>query len=384
MSRVTMNMRGSRPVFLIAASSGRALAQSAYRAGIPVHVLDLFADQDTQCLARTAVAIPGQDGGFDSERLLETAARVNVTDNIAGLIVGSGFEDRPELLESLSRGRRLLGNPPEVIRLVKDPGCFFSLLDRLGIPHPETLQHDVYPPAGWLVKRIGAAGGAHIRPLDPDGRCPEGWYLQRYMDGRSLSVVFLADGQHANIIGYNELWQARGFGQSLFKYGGAVSLPVIESRLDEQVTETVQELVAALGLVGLCGLDLVLDAEHRFYVLEINPRAPATFELHEGSRSLFWEHVQACRGQLPKILHRPHAAARAHAILYASGKLEISANTRWPVWATDRPAPGVRIGYGAPVCTVHARGSDPQTARERVMNRLTLLESGIGIWKKAA
>jgi uncharacterized protein len=375
----------NKPSYLIAASSGRALAASAHRAGIPVHVVDLFADRDTRRYAHTARVVGTLRNGFDPAWLIERIGQLRQSQNLEGLVVGSGFEDRLELLELLSEHCRLLGNPASTVRLVKDPAYFFGLLERLGIPYPETVQQ---PPAdhhtGWLIKRIGAMGGDHIRLLKPGEIGKPGYYLQRYIEGRPYSVVFLADGKGARIIGYNELWQARGFEPTPFKYGGAVSLPEMDKGLVDKLTEAIRALVAAFELRGLCGLDLIVDADRRFYVLEINPRPPATFELHEGRVSLFQQHLCACRGSLPAKMPAVEIhEARAHAVLYAARPIEVKEEIDWPVWASDLPASGTSIEQGAPVCTVHARARAPEHAWRLVIERLIWLESKL-LWRATA
>jgi predicted ATP-grasp superfamily ATP-dependent carboligase len=374
----------NKPSYLVAASSGRTLAASAHRAGLLVHVVDLFADRDTRGAHTARVAGTLRDG-FDPTCLVERIGQLRQSQNLEGLVVGSGFEDRPELLELLSEHCRLLGNPASTVRLVKDPAYFFGLLERLGIPYPETVQQ---PPAdhrtGWLIKRIGAMGGDHIRLLKPGEIGKPGYYLQRYIEGRPYSVVFLADGKGARIIGYNELWQARGFEPTPFKYGGAVSLPEMDKGLVDKLTEAIRALVAAFELRGLCGLDLIVDADRRFYVLEINPRPPATFELHEGRVSLFQQHLCACRGRLPdKMPAVEIPEARAHAVLYAACPIEIKEEIDWPVWASDLPTSGTSIEQGAPVCTVHARARTPEHAWRLVIERLNWLESKL-LWRAAA
>ena len=197
-------------------------------------------------------------------------------------------------------------------------------------------------------------------------------------------MVFLANGKGARIIGYNAPWHAPGFEQTPFKYDGAVSLPGMEGGLASRLTEAIQELVAALELRGLCGLDLIADTDHRFYVLEINPRPPATFELHEGNANLFQQHLSACCGRLPQgVQGMQNQDARAHAILYAARPIKIVEGIGWPVWARDLPMIGTSIERGAPVCTVHARARDPERARHLVIERLSWLESKL-LWRAAA
>ncbi len=368
------------PAYLIVASSGRALAASAQRAGIPVQVVDLFADQDTRRYAESVYVAGTTARGFAPARLLDLVRRLRHE----GVIVGSGLEGQEALLKSLEEACRIFGNPAPVVQRVKDPACFFRQLDRLGIPHPETLEPGVANSEGWLMKRIGAAGGAHIRALKAGERCPQGFYLQRYVEGRPHSVVFLANGKHARIIGYNEIWPILGFAQTPFKYGGAVTLPAIDKRLARHVAEVVEAVVAAFELRGLCGLDLIVDTDNRFYVLEVNPRPPATFELHEGGVSLFEQHLKACCGSLRGGGREAQIrSARAHAILYAARPIEISEELVWPEWTTDRPAPGTPVGRGAPVCTVHACASDPELARRLVMERLRRIEAEV-LWQEEA
>src|SRR5262245_44544099 len=147
---------------LIVAVSGRALAQSAGRAGYRPVVLDLFADRDTRAASSIIrrIAIPGTLR-VDPARLLD-AARSLATG--ADLVYGSGFEGRPRLLQRLSRGRTLYGNTPAALADVRSPARFFLLLERLGIPHPPVRMTPPARPKGWLMKRPGTAGGTGVLP----------------------------------------------------------------------------------------------------------------------------------------------------------------------------------------------------------------------------
>ncbi|MGH8603620.1 MAG: ATP-grasp domain-containing protein, partial [Gammaproteobacteria bacterium] len=124
--------------FLVVALSARALAQSARRAGVSVHAIDLFADLDTRACTESACAVAAAEGGFNRVALLGALQAVD-GDQRMGLVVGSGFEGHPELLEMLIAQRRFYGNPPEVVQKVKDPKLFFPLLERLGLPYPAVI-----------------------------------------------------------------------------------------------------------------------------------------------------------------------------------------------------------------------------------------------------
>ena len=153
---------------LIAALSGRALAAAARRAGFTPLVVDAFGDLDMResagafrCLGAAA------HQGFRASSLLAALTELERGAERApiGLVLGSGFEDTPRLIASLAKRFTLLGNGAEAIAKAKQPEAFFSLLDRLGIAHPETRLDTPEAPEGWLSKRIGGSGGAHVVDL---------------------------------------------------------------------------------------------------------------------------------------------------------------------------------------------------------------------------
>src|SRR5512143_1156401 len=143
----------SEPPFLVVAVTGRALAGSAARAGLPVVVLDLFDDRDTRASAALSRSVRAPRRlRFDGRVLLGAARTLAPAGRCAGLVYGAGFEGRGELLGHLAAGRRLYGNDPSVVATVRDPGRFFRLLDRLGISHPQVRRQLPRSPLGWLVK----------------------------------------------------------------------------------------------------------------------------------------------------------------------------------------------------------------------------------------
>jgi predicted ATP-grasp superfamily ATP-dependent carboligase len=278
----------------------------------------------------------------------------------AGLVYGSGFEGRTGLLARLARGRPLWGNPPEVVRRVRDPARLFPLLDRLALDHPEVRLSPPRSPAGWLVKRPGGAGGAQVGYAGRRHPRP-GDYWQRLEAGDTLSATFLADGRRARVLGFNRQWTAPVRPELPFLYGGAVGGIRLPVRLRREIEAGLDALVGATGLVGLNGLDFLLHGR-RWLVLEVNPRPTATFELYDPDypRGLFDRHLRACRGELPGRPAAPRAA-RAHAVVHATLPLE-RVTVALPGWCRDLPALGTRFEVGAPVCTVHAAAPDPGRA----------------------
>lgn len=379
--------RGSMPTdnaLLIVAQSGRALAQAAARAGFGPLVIDHFGDTDTCAAAAAVRTVSAAGSGFAPASTRAAAELLLAGQPSAGLIYGSGLESQAELLGELAAGRELLGNAPDVVRRLSSPGEFFPLLRRLGIPYPETV-FDAADARGkdWLLKRAGGCGGGHVRPHCPDERMPSDCYLQRRLRGRTVSALFLADGRSARVIGYSELWHARSLPETPFLYGGAVGLPAVGRRVDETLEAAACQLTAGLGLRGLCGIDAVIDDEQRAFVLDVNPRPPATFELHQGDGNLLADHIAACRGRLPERAVGA-GTARAHAVIYARSPVLIPADVCWPEWTGDRPPGGRSIARGEPVCTVFARAAEPAVAVQRVTARVSCLEEELGLREQAA
>src|SRR5690349_23087433 len=156
-----------RPAVLIAAASGRALAQSARHGGYLPLVADFFADQDTAALAHDHVRIAhGLARGMDGKRLLPALEKLARSRHPIGVVCGTGFEDRPQLLARIGERWRLLGNDPRTVREIKNPGAFAALCRNCDIPHPDMFPSPPREPTGWLAKRTGGAGGSHIASAD--------------------------------------------------------------------------------------------------------------------------------------------------------------------------------------------------------------------------
>jgi predicted ATP-grasp superfamily ATP-dependent carboligase len=359
---------------LVVAVTGRALAASAARAGRPVVVLDYFADRDTCALAVACRAVAFKHAlRFDRRRLLAAAATLAPASHSAGLVYGSGFEGRISLLASLSAGRPLHGNPPAVVSTVRTPAQFFPLLDRLGISYPEVRYTAPSDPVCWLVKEPGGAGGTRVRFADRR-RIPAKAYFQRLMPGRVCSVLFLADGRRAWVVGFNEQWTSAANARLPFLYGGAVGRIALPSIVEQDLRLRLDALVMASGLVGLNGLDFLLHDE-AWSALEVNPRPTATIELYDPDyeHGLFEAHLAACRRELPR--GAPNTSlARASTIVRAAHPWQVTESFTFPDWCRDLPQPGTSFAAGDPVCTAHAESDDARGAAVLVRQRQEIAE----------
>jgi predicted ATP-grasp superfamily ATP-dependent carboligase len=365
--------------WLIVAQSGRALAVSAARAGFTTYVIDRFGDMDTRAAAHQSKVVEC-DKDFDINKL--TGIIEDYSDiRFAGVVTGSGLENHPAVLDFIKQHWPLYGNDAETVRACKDPVRFFKLLDKLSIPHPRVRAGIHVGKDEWLVKFAGGAGGNHISRYTDGDELPAGCYLQEKISGRTLSVVFLADGRNCRIVGYNEIWPAAPEKDD-YRYSGAMTLPAIGNELAVELGDITSTLVKSLELKGLCGMDVIVDDRNQCRVLEINPRPVATFELHERHNSLFEAHILACQGKLPQL---PEAgkACFAHKMVHAVEDF-IMPEFAWPAWTTDRPAPGTLIRMNSPVCTIHAQATDIRNIHQQLDTRTQALQQLMPRHKLAA
>ncbi len=362
---------------LIAAFSGRALAQSARRAGFTPLVVDCFGDIDSREAAHELVCLPARvQVGFIKRPLLD-ALETLATDAPAppiGLVLGGGFECNPKLVAALGERFPLIGNSAETIRRVKDPTEFFGTLARLGIRHPHTQLTPPANPDGWLMKRIGGSGGLHIHDcpdtFEPDPRR----YFQIEQKGEAISVLAVAC-QRGTAVALSRQWSSPRKRRP-YRYGGAVSGIAVDDDLETRLVDTALTVISEFGLIGLVSLDFVLHDDEPL-LLEVNPRPGATLDIFDdASGSLFAAHVAACSGENPAMILKgrwqpPRAAAAAY--LYADqGSLTVPA-LDWPDWAADRPVPGSEIARGQPLATVTATALTSHDAENLCHARLSAL-----------
>ena len=367
--------------YLIISQSGRALAASAKRAGIDTHVIDLFADEDTVENTLSNHFVTGFSNGSNPETLINVVAEYTSNNPDLSVVIGSGFEECPELLTQLEQRFSVIGNHSNVIRQLKDPAVFFKKLEELRLPHPEYFTDTTDEVENnLLIKTMGGAGGAHVRLYESGMTLTSDCYLQAMLRGKNHSATFLADGESFHVLGFNATWVRNE--NSDFTFAGAVSNASLSDELCQQVTDAIRQLVLLFQLQGLCSMDFIVDETGQYSILEVNPRPTATFELYETQRSLFAQHIAAFQGKMmePELYQSLY---RALGLLYAGKSITIS-RMDWPAWVTDRPKAGKQITEGEPVCTVHAEGLDVENVKKQLKARLGILRESFGFTVEAA
>jgi predicted ATP-grasp superfamily ATP-dependent carboligase len=365
---------------LIAAFSGRALAQSARRAGYEPLVADAFGDLDTREAAADFRVIDGAvESGFNTKKVvaaLESLAAAAASEPVA-LVLGSGFEDKPRLISALAERFRLLGSSAETIAACKDPVRFFATLDELGIAHPETRLTPPDDPAGWITKRIGGSGGRHIRNCRGRQKARPRRYFQKRLNGERLSVggLFAGGGQFGcgSTVAFTRQWISPS-DEHPFRFGGCVSRPDVDEHIMQELASTAWSVAGALNLVGMASFDFVVSGSIP-YLLEVNPRPGASLDvLDEPDGHLFSAHVAAWNGAFISSGAHLSRPARAAAILHADRGPITLGKVPWPEWSSDRGTPDTFVPKGAPLATAFADAATADAAEALARARLAELE----------
>lgn len=368
----------AEPVLLVGLST-RALAESAARAGWTVASVDGFADLDHP--AHPALALARDFGlAYGPDALVRAAGTVHahVVSYVASL------ENHPGAVAVLARGRRLWGNPPAVLRQVRDPAVLARALRDAGLP--ALAVRGTAPRAGsagrrgpWLLKPRASGGGHGIRPWRPGIAVPRSHVLQHRVDGASVSLAFAANG--ARTVPFALSHQLAGepaFGAAPFQYCGNILGRVSASWRDvlARLARAADVLTARFRLVGVNALDAILARDGTPWVTELNPRPSGSMELAERAFGFsVWDaHAAACRGALPAFGLESAlrgAAAVGKAVVFARRDVVVGDTRGWLDDPTvrDIPAPGSRIPAGHPICTVFAAARTSAACRAALVRR---------------
>jgi predicted ATP-grasp superfamily ATP-dependent carboligase len=351
---------------VIVAASGRALAASARRGGYLPLVIDWFGDTDTLALSAAHAGLAdGLARGMTAGTLDTAMAAVTKSYQPLGIVCGTGFEDRPELLEHLAHHGRIFGCSADTVRRVKDPAAFAALCLDCAVPHPEISCARPVDATGWLAKRKGGAGGSHV--VAAAARDAANFYYQRQVPGEGVSALFLANGKRALVLGFSSQWVSATPHQP-FRYGGAIRPALLPKNISDLLEDVVRKIARAIPLLGLCSADFLVDGDD-FRLLEVNPRPGATLDIFEApQKSLFALHMAACAGELaaqaPSL-----AGVDATAIAYGKHDMHVPAFD-WPEWSADRPRAGTMVRQGEPLCTILAAAAGHAQTRALIEQRL--------------
>lgn len=405
---MTTSRRPGRPNLIVVGASARAFACSAQRAGWSVHAADLFGDADLRAVATTSVAVTESDQPYPASLVAAVAGFPRAPWCYTGAL-----ENHPQVIAALAARRPLLGTSPDAARNVRDHRQLADVVRNAGIGFPETLLDPLGVPRDgtFLLKPLASAGGRGIafwdRAATPPAHDAHVW--QRFVDGEAWAAAFVIDQRRRP-----RLWGASrqlvGLGWCRarpFAYCGSldVPLPTLAPALRDQFERLGRALAKAfgpVGLVGLVGVDVVVDLADRVHAIEVNPRPTASMELVERAtgESLASVHLTACGAEPQPTTPRPHPTSTiwGKVVLFAPRGLridtahitamrtacrsELDAERDWPSLA-DIPCPGTSIPAGAPLVTIFAAGDSHADVLGRLRRRATMLDAIVSAGESA-
>lgn len=198
------------------------------------------------------------------------------------------------ILERLSQlvvdgGRRLIGSPPDAVRLATSKHRMAAHLAAHGVATAATLALTSSPPdglpasaTGWIVKPDDGAGSeetfllptrADLRRWLADRRDASRFVLQPYLDGPAASLSLICGGGRSLLLSCN-LQDIRRSGERMTYHGGTVAGAEDRRPLYEPVAAQVAAAMPALW--GHVGIDLIDTAEGPV-VIDINPRLTTSY-----------------------------------------------------------------------------------------------------------
>ncbi|MGB8853139.1 MAG: ATP-grasp domain-containing protein [Pirellulales bacterium] len=383
-------------------ASVRAFACSAARAGWTVHAADLFGDADLRAVAATTVSVGNCGPRPYPQSLVAAAAALPA----APWCYTGALENHPDIIAAIAEQRPLLGTSAAAASAVRDHARLADVLQSAGIAFPDTFTTPTHVPrdGSFLVKPRASAGGRGIAVWDHDAHAREhdAHVWQRRIVGESWAAAFVVSrAGAARLWGVSrQLVGCDWCHTSSFAYCGSLDLPLplvpphIRTALD-RIGNAVATTFAPLGLVGLIGIDLVVDPSGHVHVIEVNPRPTASMELVErtSGESLAGVHLAACGGNVPALPAAcPSTTIWGKAVLFASHDIVIDAarlaslqraclpitadETAWPVLA-DIPCVGTAIPAAAPLLTVFAAAADHPRVLDRLRHRAAAIDAVI-------
>ncbi|MGZ8187180.1 MAG: ATP-grasp domain-containing protein [Methylosarcina sp.] len=357
---------------LVVAGSGRMLADAAAKAGIKPLVIDLFGDADTRSSAVDLIKIPA----LDSSIIVSAVDYFARNYPVRHLVYGSGIEQHPESLKCLKDRIVILGNSPETVIRLQNKVEFFSVLSKLNIAYPEVAFAAPREEGQWLIKPMQGQGGAGIRRYVPDCPLKSSIYWQKFQPGTAHSVLFLADGQNAQVIGFNTQWAVSLSSSQEFIFSGVMNDCDLSAAQQSLITEWISRCVPVFGLRGLNSLDFI-KTDEQCLVLEINARPSASMQLYD---NVLDRHIQAVQG-----LFTDKKASRSGCtgmrIVYADVDWKVPAEFDWPEGCVDRPEAGAICRKGQPVCSIIAHQNNSQRVldqlelRQQIVNNMIKVQS---------
>lgn len=385
-----------------------SLAVSARRAGYQVYAVDFFGDQDLKRVCRKSQSIIKQRTGktcgqvssdFNPESLLQLARELLRKNTIDATLLSSGLDDSLDVLFEFNDLIPILGNHPNVIKMVRDKMRFFQELKRLGIPHPETAIAENYKEAREKSKDIGypvlvkpsrGFGGVGVRKAQNPKELEQAFQdavlfdekvlIQKHISGTPASASLISSTNEAITLTLNEqLLGVDGISQEEpFGYCGNI-VPLVTTRaITDKCKDIVERIAMHFGLIGSNGIDLVISKDGTPYVVEVNPRFQGTLECVERvlGINIVKAHVKAClEGILPTIIKKSSVFCTRLILFAPHRSIMPDLNTFEEV--RDIPLLRVIVEKGEPVCSIVVEAADRNSSLRKARITAELIRKSL-------
>ena len=210
---------------------------------------------------------------------------------------------------------------------------------------------------GWLFKQDGKCGGMGVSRGHTHSSIKKNGYWQREINGQSVSALCISDERDVHVIGVNELYSHSDLNGYPYVYEGALANLECGNDLLVKIDTYLKSLIPYFKILGLFSIDMILH-EDELFVLEINPRISASYELYEQLNpglNLVDAHIRVCEGERLSGL-QIEGLSRQHngyLIVYAEHDCVIPREMCWPHWVKDKPESLREIATGEPICSVY-------------------------------
>ena len=363
------------------------ITASAHRAGYQVYSIDFYGDSDLQqycTLSRSIVhQYPGQSCGefiqdYDVTLFFSYFKELVTNHPIDGIILGSGLEDYPEILEQIAEHSNLIGNTSEQIYQVRQITELSKTLQSLHIPFPETHVAHHYEKAKKISKdmgyplilkpsqHFGGIGIQYIQDQDSlkafflDNKPENGVIIQEVIQGTPASVSTLSTTSQAIAVSVNEqLSGLRQLGTSEpYGYCGNIVPLDAPNEVIETLKISAETICSHFRLIGSNGIDCIITESGECVIIEVNPRIQGTIACLEqvNDTNIVAAHVHACtQDELPQKAWTPHCYC-TRLVLYARETTMVP-SLQHLQGIQDIPFEGTVIEKGEPLCSLYTNGS---------------------------
>ncbi len=287
-------------MYAFAALSGRGVVCSSQRFGCKLGVMDVFGDKDCLISAtfwrHIGTRFP-EPIGIDSKNFLNSLSVFKIN-GFKGLVIGSGFEGKYNLLRKANEILPLYTNSLSVFNCLENPKLFFETLKLLKVPFPQVnLSADSLENLGsdWILKDLGSSGGRGNKKLF-GRKSKSSEYFQKQLLGTAVSLSFLADGQHIIPLGYSKPITTKQSNLP-FVFCGLDGPIELNDSIDQEALRISKLIVQKFKLRGFNGIDFLVS-DKAVHFLDLNPRITASFEILQESHSFcfFEKHIHLTRG----------------------------------------------------------------------------------------